>query len=407
MAVGYCEISGLGDSRPFTIKNRNDGMMKRTGQINIRGAAALVAGLMLALVSAGCSESQANKMQENKTIRPVKAVTLCRPGENTAWRFPGTVRSLRDVDLSFRVGGPVVTLAVDRGEKVQKGDVIARIDPRDFEVAVATLTANLAVSRAQLKEAELQYRRYKTLRAESAAAQATFDSITATYEVAGASVDAAEKRLEEAKNSLDDTVLIAPFDGYVHEKFIENHETVAQGQPVISIVDLDHMEVEVAIPEGMLPIVKRIGGIACRFDALPGETLTATVKELSKNPNPSNRSYPLYLTLNENAGHRIRPGMASEVTLTARDLEAGFAVPETAVVNTVEDGSFVWVVDEKEMAARQVSVELLGADRKGLRIDGPLEEGMQVIAAGVRGLSDGRKVKVLPEVSSTNVGGEL
>ncbi|SCY26262.1 efflux RND transporter periplasmic adaptor subunit [Desulfoluna spongiiphila] len=382
-------------------------MMKRRGKINIRAAVLPMMVLLLALALTGCSESEANRMKENALIRPIKAVTLSRSGENASWRFPGAVRSLRDVELSFRVGGPVVALAVDRGEKVRKGEVVARIDPRDFEVAVATLSANLAVSRAQLKEAALQYKRYKTLSAESAAAQATFDSIIATYEVAKASVDAAEKRLEEAKNSLDDTVLIAPFDGYVHEKFIDNHETVAQGQPVISLVDLDHMEVEVSIPEGMLPIVRQIGAIVCRFDALPGETLAATVKELSKNPNPSNRSYPLYLTLDGNRDHRIRPGMASEVTLTALNREVGFCVPETAVVNTVQEGTFVWVVDEKEMAARQVTVELLGASVSGLRIDGPLEEGMQVIAAGARGLTNGRKVKVMPEASPTNVGGEL
>jgi len=382
-------------------------MMKEKGKMTIRAAGLLLVGLVSAFALAGCSESEANRIKENETIRPIKAVTLSGAHENASWTFPGAVRSLRDVELSFRVGGPVVSLAVDRGQKVRKGAVIARIDPRDFEVTVATLSASLAVSRAQLKEAELQYKRYKTLSAESAAAQATFDRIIATYEVGRASVDAADKRLEKAKNSLADTTLIAPFDGYVHRKFIDNHETVSMGQPVISLVDLDHMEVEVAIPEGMLPIIREVGGISCRFDALPGETVSATVKELSKNPNPSNRSYPLYLTLDGNRDHRIRPGMASEVTIIARDREIGFFVPETAVVNTVKDGTFIWVVDEKEMAARQLPVHLLGVARSGLRIDGPLEEGMRVIAAGVRGLTNGHKVRLLQEPSPTNVGGEL
>lgn len=382
-------------------------MMQRKGKIPTRSAVLLLVGLASALALAGCSESEANRTPESQAVRPVKTVTLAGAEDKATWTFPGGARSLRDVALSFRVGGPVVELTVDRGQKVRKGEVIARIDPRDFEVAVATLAANLAVSEAQLKEAERQYGRYKTLNAQNAAAQATFDGIIASYEVARASVDAAAKRVEEAKNRLADTSLIAPFDGYVHQKFIEGHETVAKGEPVISLVDLDHMEVEVAIPEGMLPMIREVGGIACRFDALPGETVSATVKELAKSPNPSNRSYPLYLTLDGNSHHRIRPGMAAEVTLTARDQGLGFLVPETAVVNTVQAGTFIWVVDEQEMVARQVPVNLRGATRSGLRICGPIEEGMRVIAAGARGLTDGRKVQLLQEPSPTNVGGEL
>lgn len=382
-------------------------MMTRKGTMTIRAAALLLVGLASALALAGCSESEANRIAETQAVRPVKTVTLAGAEDNASWNFPGVVRSLRDVELSFRVGGPVVELTVDRGQKVRKGEVIVRIDSRDFEVAVETLKANLAVSEAQLKEAGRQYKRYETLSAKNAAAQATFDSIIASYEVAQASVDAAAKRLEEAKNSLADTTLIAPFDGYVHQKYIDNHETVAQGQPVVSLVDLDNMEVEVAIPEGLLSITREVGSYLCRFDALPGETAAATFKELSKNPNPSNRSYPLYLTLDGNSDHRVRPGMATEVTMTAPRKEAGFLVPETAVVNTSQAGTFIWMVDEAEMAARQVTVSLLGVTPSGLRIDGPLKEGMVVIAAGARGLSDGRRVRLLPEPSPTNVGGEL
>lgn len=176
---------------------------------------------------------------------------------------------------------------------------------------------------------------------------------------------------------------------------------------MVSLVDLDNMEVEVAIPEGLLSITREVGSYLCRCDALPGETAAATFKELSKNPNPSNRSYPLYLTLDGNSDHRVRPGMATEVTMTAPRKEAGFLVPETAVVNTSQAGTFIWMVDETEMAARQVTVSLLGVTPSGLRIDGPLKEGMVVITAGARGLSDGRKVRLLPEPSPTNVGGEL
>jgi len=382
-------------------------MMKRKRVMTLRAAALFLLGLVLALVLAGCSENEASRVPESQAVRPVKVVTLAGAEDNITWNFPGVARSSRDVDISFRVGGPVVELTVDRGQEVRKGDVIARIDTRDFEVAVETLKANLAVSKAQLKEAELQYNRYRTLNAKDAAAQATFDSITASYEVAQASVDAASKRLEEARNSLVDTTLVAPFDGYVHEKYIENHETVARWQPVVSLVDLEHMEVEVAIPEGLLSIAPEVGSYLCRFDALPGEAIAATFKELSKNPNSSNRSYPLYLTIEGNNEYRVRPGMATEVTMIARKKHAGFLVPETAVVNTDQFGTYIWMVDKTEMVAKQVAVHLLGVNPLGVRIDGALKEGMVVISAGGRGLTNGRKVRLLPEPSSTNVGAEL
>ena len=381
-------------------------MEQREGRRRTRMAAAITVAFVLSLALAGCMESEAGNDGQARTLRPVKTTVLEDASANESWTIPGMVRSLKDADLSFRVGGPVVELLVDRGQRVKKGDPIARIDPRDFDVAVETEKANLSLAKARLKEAERQHRRYETLESQNAAARSTFDRILASYEVAMASVDAAAKRLESAENRRKDIVLVAPFDGYVHRKYIDAHETVAIGQAVVSLVDLDHMEVELAIAEGMLALIPEVDAYSCQFDALPGVTVEAEFKELSKNPNPSNRSYPLYLSLKGNLGHRIRPGMATEVTLTARSRKPGFLVPTAAVVNTGENQTFVWVINPESKRTEKVAVQLLAVEATGLRVEGDLKEGRRIVAAGARELFNGQKVRLLRDPSPTNVGGE-
>lgn len=365
--------------------------------------------IIVAFLSSGCSRATADGNNKKDTIRPVKAVLLKSALPERRILFPGTAKAQKEVNLSFRVAGPLTDLLVDDGMKVKKGDLIARIDVRDFIINIKTLKAKLAASKAQYSEAELQYIRYKNLVKANAASKSAYDKVKAAYEMATALVEADTHNLKAAKNALTDTAIYAPFDGYVDRIFVENHETVNKGQTVISLVDLSRMEVQISLPETLLSKTGDFKIFKCSFEALPDEVFTAKIKEIGKMPNPSNRSYPLTLALDNHSENGIRPGMAADVSafVIAKETEEAFIIPLSSLVNLSSENTFVWIMNREKKVVEKRIVQTMGLLKNGVEITGNVFAGEWLITAGAHHLFEGQAVKLVKKPSSTNVGSVL
>ncbi len=358
----------------------------------------------------GCSQAGAGTENKSARVRPVKAMQLENVLQQSIRTFPGKAKAVKEVSMSFRVGGPLVELNADTaGQEITKGDVIARIDPRDFEILVKTLEAKLAASKAHMDEVGLQYERYQNLLKENAAAKATFDRAKAAYEMATAQVDADSKSLESARNSLRDTVLTAPFTGFVHKVLVENHETVAQGQTVVSLVDLSQIEVEIGLPENLIPRASDFREITCKFEAFPGKTFKAKLKEIGKKPNPSNRTYPLTLILHHEKTALVRPGMAADVAVVISNNQdrQTFVIPSEALVNDDTGKTYVWILNPTKETVEKQMVKTGGFSTGGIELTGNLFSGQWVVIAGAHFLEGGQQVRLLGPGSKTNIGNQL
>jgi RND family efflux transporter MFP subunit len=307
------------------------------------------------------------------------------------------------------VGGTLVCLNAETGQKVVKNQLIARMDPRDLKIAIKTLEARLAASRANLEEARLQHERFTNLFAQNAAAKAKYDSAKAAFLMLKAQVEADSESLKDAKNALTDTLLKAPFTGYVHRKFVENYETVALGQPIVSLVDLSTMEVELGLPEKFVNRVSEFQTYTVLFDAIAGKEFSATLKEVGKKPDPASRAYPMTLVLEKDAAAMVRPGMAARVRLkvAAGGEPSLFVVPAQALFNRGGKTSLVWIFDPESGVARQQTVFAGNLTPEGVEIAGKLTPGQWIVTAGVHHLQDGQKVRLLKKPSETNAGGML
>ncbi len=371
--------------------------------------------IILPLLGGGGCRSGKNgadsKTPRETSVRPVQVFELQKNDHFDRRTFPGTAKALQETRLSFRVSGPLVDFTVDTGQFFPRNAVIAKIDPRDFRIRIKTMEARLDAARADYAEARLQFGRYQKLVAENAAAQATFDRIKSVFEKAEAQVETAVRNLENARNALADTVLYAPFAGYVDRQFVENSEIVQAGQPIVSMVDLSALEVQVALPEDMLPTVDRFQTYQCRFAALPGRTFTAQFKEVGKQPNPSKHTFPLTLLLEglpENTP--LRPGMAAQVTITIarQDTRPVFVVPVSAVVNDHNNQAYVWIVQPEAGRLRRQPVEAGSLRKNGMiEITGDLQAGQLIASAGAHTLTAAQKIRVMAPVSETNTGREL
>ncbi len=396
------------------------------------------------LSAVGCGEETA---VAEPPVRPVKTVVL---GESTVTGgrvFPGTLRAAERAQLSFRVSGPLVQFPVTEGMQVQKGQLLAQIDPRDFETAVKNieaeiaalraerramerarpedirrLQANLAAAKARLLEAEATFRRYQRLYENGNVSKAEYDQRRAARDVAEAEVQAAEEalqvalkgarpedieamdarirgaeaRLQKAKNDLEDTTLRAPYAGIVAETFVENYEFVAAKEPILSLQNIETMELVAQIPETVVAKWRKesLPRFYATFPALPGARIPAKATEIAAEADPITRTYSVIFQVRQPEQGLILAGMTGEIHIETGDAEtAGFSVPVAAVFTDENGDSCVWVLDKSTMTVRKAKVrvgEMVG--ESVLLLDG-VKEGDTIVTAGASYLVEGQKVR--------------
>ena len=205
----------------------------------------------------GCGKEEEAPPRE--IIQAVKIMKVQAGQDQFSTSFPGKVRAAKRSELSFKVSGPLHELPIDEGQLVKKGDVVARILPRDFQVA-------LNEAKAHEVEAEKQYRRYKDLYAKKQVSKADFDRYKAARDVARA-------QKEDAENALDDTNLRAPFDGVIAKRYVENFEKVQAKQPIAFLQLIDQLEILIDVPELTMARFRDQGQgtVVVEFDSVSGK----------------------------------------------------------------------------------------------------------------------------------------
>ncbi len=370
--------------------------MARQGSKKIlwAGAAICAAGVIAFMLLSNGEEKKSSVVWPTEG-RPVKVMEITAPRQEAVRAFPGLAEPIREMQLAFRVSGPLDQLPVDVGQFMRRGTLIARIDPRDFKVQVETLTAQRKALKAQLKKARLQYERYSSLYAIKAAPKAALDDARAARDQLAAQVDATSALLKDARNRLADTRLTAPADGYVDRKYVEVFDNVQAKQPVISFLDVTEIQVTAGIPEELVADTVHLTGFACEFDAYPGRRFPASLKELGRKARLSNQSYPLTVKLPAPDSLPVRPGMAATIYVTLTDgRPAGILVPVTAVVNDAHDKSFVWIYDKGSQTVKRCDVTTGRLTKAGIELLTGISPGDRVVTAGTHFLHAGQPVTV-------------
>jgi RND family efflux transporter MFP subunit len=373
-------------------------MMKLSGKT--------VAVLVVLIALTGCQE----EIPEKEMVRPVRAVQVGDPSDFAKRSFPGRAKATREVDMSFRVAGPLVKRPVNVGDEVRKGQELARIDPRDFQVNLRDAQGQLERAEAILKRAESDYERVVQIKNQDpgAVSQAMIDRNRQQVESTTAEIRSLQAAVASAKDKLAYTYLKAPFDGIVTSTYVENYEDVKAKQPVVRLIDHSQIEMIVNIPEDLIyqaDYLKTAGkAFRVRFDPFPNRELKPQIKEIGKEASKTTRTYPVTLIMDQPEDIKILPGMAGKATraaaLPGEESRGDIIIPETAVFSVDEmDNTFVWIIDTqtKTVSKREVKTgELLDT---GIAIEDGLKPGEWIATAGVHYLKEGQQVSILSQSS--------
>jgi len=332
----------------------------------------------------------------------IPTIRIAGAEELSVRSFPGQARAGQEVNLSFRVTGPLIELPADIGDKVAAGDVVARIDPQDYINALGVATGQLDRAKANETRAEADFKRIQNVFKEDpgATSQAAVDLMRSTRDSSRATVRSLSSAVQTARDKVKYTSLKAPFAGVVVNTYVENFETVIAKQPILRLLDPTSIEFIISIPENLINYAPYVESVVVTFDALPGVEIPAAISEISKEASRATRTYPVTLVMEQPDNAEILPGMAGSAMVSgklpkgARD--AGLQLPATALF-TKEDPSksYIWIINEADNTLESREVETGQLTEYGILITSGINPGDMVAVKGVHSVKEGQKVRIL------------
>lgn len=351
--------------------------------------AASVVLLMIGEVS--CSKGE--KPKENVPIVDVVAVKGL--GDMSATTFTGKTKAVSEVNLAFRVSGTIQQVLVREGDVVRKGQVVAVMDGRDYEV-------QLAATQAEYEQVKVDAERVMALYAEG-------NTTASNNDKARYGLQQITQKLANHRNQLADTRLRSPLDGYVQSNLHEAGETVSAGMPILSVFGGGDTEVEIHLSAEDFARLGQFRSFYCKFDVTGQEAFPLSIVRTSQEANAS-QLYQVRLKFDEKInGKHITPGMTAMVyaEVENRGTDGVVSVPSSAVFRS--DGEVqVFIYDAESGTVQSRPVHVSAVHRDGTAsIDSGLQVGDSVISSGVHHVKSGQKVKRLQPPSTSNVGGLL
>ncbi len=350
--------------------------------------------LCLLVVLTACKE----KVEIVEAVRAIKTVTIKEQATEQIRRFSGIVAAVDSSDLSFQVGGQVQVVNVDIGDHVEKGQVLAVLDPEPYQLEVDAVRAALVKAKANVTNTKSEYERQKRVFEQGAGAKSDLDAAEYNYRAALSAVNYQISRLNLAKRDLRKTTLRSPYDGTIAWRAVNPHEEVKVGQKVFEIDAKGEREVQLAVPETTIDRIHIDDPVEVTFPTLPDESVKGRITFIGSAAVKAN-AFPVKVVLIDPMDE-IRPGMTAEVNLFLkdRDRQVGYLVPIQAILPTAEaQQGYVFVYDPGTSTVKKTPIRYGGGLRNEAAVYEGLKAGDVIAVAGVSFLADGLKVKMMEQ----------
>ena len=401
------------------------------------GALFVSAGLLL--LSQGCARDRDVQAAEGQKARTVKIEPAQFRDVRRQVDVVGTLAAREEVVVSAEVEGRVARLVHDLGDRVETGTPLIELDQEKLQYRAEGQRAALEQARArygagadgdlpplekvpavvsttaQLSDAQQQLERAKNLasrnllsRSDLETAQTRYDTAKAAHDQALASarqlradIDSQSSSLRLAQRNLRDTVIRAPFDGYVAERLVSQGQYLQPLTPVMRIVRLHPLKITAEVPEKFAPWIESGREIAVRVDAFPQQSFNGRVVRIAPAVNLRSRAFAIEGEV-PNPDGKLKPGTFARVQITTDRVERAVTIPFAAVQSRYGTNR-VFLVQNGQLAGREI---VLG-DRLGDRVEVSqgLEAGTPIVAADVEQLADG--MKVTPEIGPTPMSSQI
>jgi multidrug efflux pump subunit AcrA (membrane-fusion protein) len=362
---------------------------------------------------------------------PVRLQLPNRIHEPVSVAASGSVEANITALTAFQVSGRVTRVFVEEGQPVKRGQLLAELDPADYrnayEAAAGQATAadagaqqaqnglrpeELEQARIDFERTQDQYQRMKFLYDRQSLAANDFHPIEAAYlaaqqryemaregaraeqkQAATGQAHAASAQLSEARKRLSECGLRAPIDGFIGMRRVNVGDTVAAGNPVFSVLDLDPVKVRVGVPEAEIGKIREGGRAVVTIPSLDGQAFEGKVEALGVAADPASRTYTAKISL-PNPSRLLRAGMVSESRIYGSATIDALTLPGSAIVRDPAGFSLVYVYDPRRgrvFAHRVEPGALIGSE---VEIKSGLQPADQIVVAGQQNVNEGSLVTI-------------
>ena len=328
--------------------------------------------------------------------RPVVSMTVHPDGHGATASWPGTVQARYATPLSFRVNGKIVERSVHLGDTVKPGQVLARLDPADYDRNAASAQAQYDAAQHRVVFAEQQLDRDAAQAKANLIARAQLEQTQDAYASAMAQRDQAKQQLALAQDQRRYTQLVADHAGIITAENADTGQNVQSGQPVYQLAWSGDVDVVSDLPENAIGALHTGDAAQVTLPALPGRHYAAAVRELAAAADPQSRTWRVKLTL-EQPGADVRLGMTANIVLAgnaanATQADSGtFTIPATALFH---DGNVpaLWIVQGADNVLQLRRVSVSRYDARTITVTQGLKDGERIVLQGVHTVTAGEKV---------------
>ncbi|BFM09791.1 efflux RND transporter periplasmic adaptor subunit [Halioxenophilus aromaticivorans] len=339
------------------------------------------------LILPGCQQSSETTPEAPAHIPWVKTVELKEAGP-TAQRFSGTLRGRHEVPQSFQIAGRIQQRFIDPGQRVEKGDLLFKLDTRDLAATAVGAAADLKRAEAALAIATNELQRQQQLVERQFVSEQTLQRLELAEREARSQVETASSRNKQAQNALGYAELKASNAGVVTEVSVEPGQVVGIGQTLAVLAENQLLEVEVFLPEGSNPP---------RGGYLPlanGEQIAMRLREIAGAADPRSRSWRARYSLEGPYPSSLTLGSVVSVRLAQKQTEPSHRVPLGALDERGQTPQ-VWLVSDGTV--KPLAVEVINLGEEYAQIKANINAGTSIVALGTHLLTRGMAVRELTQ----------
>lgn len=342
----------------------------------------------------GCSDSKP-KETKSESVKVVKTLNLNGSSNfSKSYEYPAIINSLQDSTMAFEVSGRITKFYYKEGDFIKKGSTIAKLDDTIYK-------ANYASSLSNLKQSQLDYKRYKVLFAEKAIAKRDLEEIKQR-------LDENKSNYQIAKKRLEDTKLIAEFDGIMGKKLVKDFARVTEKQAIIRLQDNSSYKVKFSVPESDIlqastKITPKSISKEMKFFVLIGKNnkpIAATFQDITTTAEEVTRTFEVTLVINQIENLNILPGMTANVQVMKKDKETqSLFIPLKAVFTDASKHSYVWIVKEGNRVEKtQITTGRLEKD--SIEVVEGINNEATIVTSGVRFLKNDDQIKKYEKIGN-------
>lgn len=353
--------------------------------------------LNLLLVSACLVVSCKDKAVEPIPVRPVLYQQVGYLGGEDARTFSGTAKTEKVINLSFRSSGIITFFNLKIGQRVKKGELLARLDNVQARLNHESAVSSQNSAASQMNTAKLTLERTKVLYEKGSLSLSEYESAKNSYKTAQASFESAQRKVGIEAEQIQFGYLYAPEDGIIAVVNAEVEENVSAGENIAVLNAGTDMEISLGLPESIINRVEKGMKVSINIPVLDESSFSAVVSEVSPSVDINTATYPIRVVVSD-PSDQIRAGMAANVTFNFESENSQVRKLVVPTVSVGEDGNgrFVFLLQqetEKTIATKQY-IEIGELSSEGFTVVQGLSLGDKIATAGLQTLLDGQEVKL-------------